>query len=455
MEESNIILFFGRFHPLLVHLPIGFLLLAVMLEVAERMSWVKEAKSATIFTLLLGTLSAVAATVLGLMLATSGDYNGEMLDAHKWAGFATTGIALVAFLIKAEILKLQQMVYFGALGVMVAVMSATGHLGGNLTHGTDYLTYYMPFKPKVVDPLDRPPVKTLAEAQVFGDMVHPIIKSKCMSCHNNQKKKGQLSFASIEDYLAGGKHGDLFVAGDIDASQLIERITLPEGHDDIMPPDGKTPLSEEEIAVLSFWVDKANGSFEVTLDSIDLEEEFVAIAEKQLGLGHGHGAHSNVQLAEVDSAVLENLRAKGFEIRELVAGSNALDVTLSSSVSDSNKIEDFLASLEPIKENIYWLSLNKTGLSGEQIMVVKQFSQVRVLKLANNKIDDQAVSQLSQLEYLESINLYGTEVTTESIKTLGKLPTLKSVYVWGSKLTAEELAAVKKEYPAIKIIGGA
>jgi len=35
-EVSDIVLFFGRFHPLVVHLPIGFLFFAFILEVFAR-----------------------------------------------------------------------------------------------------------------------------------------------------------------------------------------------------------------------------------------------------------------------------------------------------------------------------------------------------------------------------------------------------------------------------------
>ena len=453
MEESNIILFFGRFHPLLVHLPIGFLLLAVLLEVAERLNWVKEARSAIIFTLLLGVLSAIAASVLGLMLATSNDYNEDMLDAHKWAGFATTGVAILACLIKSDILKPKQTLYFGVLGVMVIAMSATGHLGGNLTHGTDYLTYYMPFKPKVIDPLERPAVTNLKEVQIFGDMVHPIIKAKCMSCHNDQKKKGQLSFASIDDYLTGGKHGELLVPGNPSISELIHRISLPTDHEDVMPPEGKTPLTEEEIAILTYWVEKGNASFDVMLDSLDENDAFLALANSYFGFGSKSQA-TQLRFAPVDSSYLQELRDTGFEIRELMAGSNALDVILPATLSDSSKIDQYMQALLPIKANIYWLSLNGTSLNNSHLEQIGSFEQVRNLKLANNSISDEGVKHLSGLHNLVSINLFGTQVTMSSIQVLGSLQSLESLYVWKSSLSQEDLKLAQEQFPSLKIVGG-
>lgn len=60
---------------------------------------------------------------------------------------------------------------------------------------------------------------------------------------------------SKEAFFKGGEDGPIFVAGDPGNSDLIRRIKLPAGHDDVMPSKGKT-LSEKEIEVLTFWVEK-------------------------------------------------------------------------------------------------------------------------------------------------------------------------------------------------------
>ena len=38
-------------------------------------------------------------------------------------------------------------------------------------------------------------------------------------------------------------------------SELFNRIALPVDHKDHMPPEGKTPLTENEIALLKFWIE--------------------------------------------------------------------------------------------------------------------------------------------------------------------------------------------------------
>src|SRR5690554_6975314 len=93
---------------------------------------------------------------------------------------------------------------------ILALLTFTGHYGGNLTHGSTYLFQYAPNPLRVMAGLEpkaapRPPVTVLDSADVFLDVVHPLIQSKCNSCHNADKKKGQLLLTTYDDMLKGGK----------------------------------------------------------------------------------------------------------------------------------------------------------------------------------------------------------------------------------------------------------
>ena len=92
--------------------------------------------------------------------------------------------------------------------VVLGIVSYTGHLGGSLTHGEGYLS----FNPASKADLER--TNDFNQALVFRDLVHPILEDKCGSCHNSSKKKGRLSFASMEALLKGGKHGEVIISGD-------------------------------------------------------------------------------------------------------------------------------------------------------------------------------------------------------------------------------------------------
>ena len=120
-------LFLGRFHPLLVHLPIGFLLLAVLLEwwpedklrPAIRISWA------------LGALSAVAAAGCGWLLATESG-GGDTLFWHRWLGVSVAVLAVAGIWVTREGGG-RAKAYGTATTILLAI---AGHQGGNLTHGS-------------------------------------------------------------------------------------------------------------------------------------------------------------------------------------------------------------------------------------------------------------------------------------------------------------------------------
>jgi hypothetical protein len=77
-----------------------------------------------------------------------------------------------------------------SLAAMVMII-VTGHLGANITHGNDFL-----FAP--VTPEKQKPVVLFEDAEVYANMVQPILEEKCMSCHNSQKAKGDLIMETKE-----------------------------------------------------------------------------------------------------------------------------------------------------------------------------------------------------------------------------------------------------------------
>jgi WD40 repeat protein len=77
-----------------------------------------------------------------------------------------------------------------------------------------------------------------------------LLKKNCVSCHNDEKKKGDLTLTSREAMLQGGDSGAAVVSGKPEESLLIE--SLQAGADPHMPP--KKQLSEDHVAVLKRWV---------------------------------------------------------------------------------------------------------------------------------------------------------------------------------------------------------
>ncbi len=85
----------------------------------------------------------------------------------------------------------------------------------------------------------------------YADHVRPLLENKCFSCHNPDKKKGDLDLTSFAATLTGGGSGAVIHAGDPDGSKLIGSLTKKV--EPYMPPEG-APLAAKEIEVLAQWI---------------------------------------------------------------------------------------------------------------------------------------------------------------------------------------------------------
>ena len=94
-----------------------------------------------------------------------------------------------------------------------------------------------------------------AEKVDFALEIKPILESTCLSCHGNEKPKGELSLDNRANALKGGDGGASLVPGQPQKSSLYTSTVLPPGHDDIMPPKGD-PLSKEQTERLRLWIEQ-------------------------------------------------------------------------------------------------------------------------------------------------------------------------------------------------------
>ena len=92
------------------------------------------------------------------------------------------------------------------------------------------------------------------DSLVYTGIVKPIFASTCVSCHGEKKQKKQLRLDSLPAIMKGGKDGVVVVPGNVDKSDLIDRITLDLSDDDHMPPKGKPQLTDKQIQLLQWWV---------------------------------------------------------------------------------------------------------------------------------------------------------------------------------------------------------
>ena len=281
-SPPDFILFLGRLHPLLVHLPIGMLVALATLEAAAFLPRFKHAAASAGFLLALAAPLAVVTAVCGWFLSLAGGYDAALLGWHKWLGTATAiGTVLAGILYARKNFNAYRLVLFLTAGIL----TVTGHLGGSLTHGSDYLGHYAPGPLKGllgVAPANNDSAvvpKNVATAPVFAAVIAPIFEAKCTTCHGATKSKGGLRLDSFANLQRGSEDGPVLTAGDAAHSPLVQRALLPADSDDHMPPAGKPQLTTAEISVLQWWI---NAGASGTATAADLHPP--ADIAKALGL---------------------------------------------------------------------------------------------------------------------------------------------------------------------------
>jgi uncharacterized membrane protein len=253
-NPSELVQFIGRLHPLLVHLPIGFIVLLATVEALALLPRFKHAASASRVIVALSVPVVIFSAACGWVLSWSGGYDENTLWWHKWLG-----TALVPAIIFLALLQWRGWItiYRIWLAATVVLLSVAGHFGGSLTHGSDYLSLLWKFSGSKPDPAttiasggnDGP-----AAPPVFVSVIQPILSEYCVDCHNAEKSKGGLRMDTAELLFAGGDSGPALERGNASASLLIQRLHLPEDDDDHMPPSGKKQPSSTQIAMLEWWI---------------------------------------------------------------------------------------------------------------------------------------------------------------------------------------------------------
>ena len=427
----------GRFHPLLVHLPIGILLFAFLLEGMQRWNKDNGLERAIQLALLAGAVFALASVATGLLLSNEGGYDAVMLSRHKWAGIALAGVSvLLYFAHSAKAGAFFSKWYAPLFLLAIGLLTLTGHWGGNITHGSDFL-FSRPEDAAVV-------VADIAAANAFETIVEPILKDKCNACHNPSKAKGELIMASREGLLAGGKNGPVFNEENPLESEFLKRMHLPESEKKHMPPKGKKQLSGEEVQLLEWWV-KNKACFDCTVQSMEGNEAVQPILDKYSSTRTNLAA---IKAAPVKEETLKKLNAAGLRVYPVAEGSPLLIVNLSH---NQNLDQATVNKLKTIRKNIVELNLAYSNFSDEWSGILGKLANLTKLQLQKTTAGDPTLSQLVKLPYLESLNIYGTRVTDASIEQLKALPALQHLYSWQSALSPEAISRLQEARPLLDI----
>lgn len=452
--------FLGRFHILLLHFPIGLILLLVGLELWTH--YRKTENSTQVFHILwVATISSCLLTIgAGFLLYQTGDYQGELVRQHLWGG-VVLGLLLVALYYwrsnvsslladqssAAKSPRWKRNLYPISLLLTFGLVIYTSHLGGSLTHGPGFLTEYTPSLSSSTA-LQKPTEELL----LFEDILLPVFESRCQSCHNQHKTKGDFLMTSFSSIQAGGKSGKAaLVAGQAEQSELYHRITLPLQDDERMPPKQKKGLSEDEVVLLKWWIEEGaredmqwregpSGIEGQTLASrflpqfqrqqkkrIQDEKELAKLAKKLDKLG-----------TKLGLVIAPDPSRKGlFSIAQTIPPATVTDETLlvlqpyfdlfsKVSLPGSEITDDglFSISLMPALQELY---LPKTCLKGKGLAYLSELPQLKTINLSYSLLSDEGALHLLDLPQVEKVYLYGTHISEEvweAIESFSPAPSL-------------------------------
>jgi uncharacterized membrane protein len=249
----------GRLHVAMVHLPIALLLVAGLIELWRLIRGVKGPSPTAITCVILGACSAVLASIFGWIHAAYQTYAGPQahaMEIHRWLGVATSAVAVIAAFLILRRRENASPIYRLSAVTAALLVGITGHFGGNLTHGSGYLTELL-FPKKAPAPIvlvSAPSTQPSALTFDFARDVHPIFVDSCYECHGPTAHKGGLRLDSPAEFLAGGNSGAIIVPGKSAQSLLIQRI-LGQGNKKRMPVD-HPPLSDAQIHTLTVWINE-------------------------------------------------------------------------------------------------------------------------------------------------------------------------------------------------------
>ncbi|WP_443938519.1 c-type cytochrome domain-containing protein [Pedobacter sp. MW01-1-1] len=442
--------FIGHFHPMLVHLPIGILLVAalfILLSFTERF---KSLYSAVVLLLWLGILGAVFSCITGLLLAQSGEYERDLVNYHKWMGIGTALASIILLWVFKKI-KIKWIVI--ALSVLlVLIISVTGHMGGSLTHGADYLS----LSTASPDKNELKPIPNIQEAYLYKDAIQPILKSRCYSCHSAAKQKGKLRLDEEAFMLKGGEHGAAVVPGKADESTLMIRILLPLSDADHMAPKEKPQLTKEEVELIKWWINNG-ASFKKKVNELLQSPEIKQILK---ALENGTSSvsetknNSDLPLNEVDAAnekTIKKLQVANISVFPVQQGSNYLSLNFVNASSFADTIQNMILG---VKEQMLFAKFDNPKVTNKVLQTIGKCTNLRRLSLNGASINDEGLKELKDLSNLKSISLVGTKVTANGLSSLAKLKQLQTLYLYKSGVNPKDYAAIKKVLPHVTIDTG-
>ena len=422
--------FLGRFHPLIVHLPIGMLVLLPILEIAGATR--PALRETAGFVLQIAAATCAVTIVFGILLAYGSGITGSTVTRHMWGGIVLLITLLICLTVRpAWTAGEVKRVYPAVLVAALLALTWTAHQGGSLTYGSDYLFRYMP------GPLKRfiPTASSASDAAYVGSVymrtIHPIFDNKCVACHGASKEQAGLRLDFYELLMKGGNDGAVVAPRNPDGSLLLQRVTLSPSDKHFMPAEGRTPLTPDEISTIRAWILAGASPSAKSIPGISLAAQNTDLPLEPVG-----------DYSSLMSEIRQMQQSSGAKL--VAVSANPSDGLILRTIDVASTFDDAqLARFQKFAPFIVEAELARTAITDASFDTLSKFTHLRALHLEGTAITGQGVAKLSSLSHLTYLNLSETKVTPGALAPLKSMPNLRHIYLFDTP--AEKASADTKD----------
>lgn len=296
------------------------------------------------------------------------------------------------------------------------------------------------------------------QAQDFEKDILPLFKKRCFHCHSAEARrpKAGLRLDGRDFILKGSRKGAVLQAGSAKASSLYWRASLPDDHEDVMPPDGDV-LNKAQLALLQKWI-AGGAKFGTWRGAVDTEPTKKTKSKRTTPDAPGSRPTPDrlkayERLAKDAPAPpekgLADARAAGARISNVFG--NLLRVEF---ITEPDKVTDKqVAALISLRRNIAILSLRNTKITDRAFTTIGKMTKLVRLDVPNTGVTDKGIADLLKARpaELRSLNLYGTPITDAALDPLARLQQLSALYLWKSKATKAGVARLRAVLPTCRV----
>ena len=442
----------GRFHPLLIHLPIGILIFLFIASLLPRSKW-DSMKGSISLGLYISAGGAILACLAGWLLSRSGEYDETLVDKHLWLGLATAFLNVLTILFVSWQRPL--------IWLTTLVMTITSHYGGSITHGEGFLfggseTTVETTSDSTISEAALPDSTTVQVQEAvmrfpFREEVKPILQQKCYSCHSSVKKKGGLRLDSEDFIRKGGKNGAILTASNPGKSTLYTHLLLPMDDEMHMPPKGKKQLTQNEINIIHRWI--AGGAPFMGVTTANPIQETQTLETALPGDQPEEETTDKETTSETESVEVPTLEVDGLERLGLIVRQepNGLSINFVNVLVITPEMMRELKNMAP---HITELKFGGMPVSDADIQQLPALENLTKLNLSKSAITDNAISELNKFPALRQLQLYETAITDTGAEALSQLRRLQKLFIWKTKISDAGIKRIKQKNPKLDIDNG-